>query len=126
MGVVETARKRTDNRYWNRKAGSMTSAPRTELNAVRWQVKSPESSRSVCSPDPKHELLHELLCLREKELADTSEAHRGDEAEGRAFRLCRSQSPPSVPPVTGPNCRTGASDETLRPNASDQGGPCAR
>ena len=81
MSVVETARKRTDNRYRSRQAGDMTSAPRTELNAVRWQMRSLESSRSVAPLDPKHELLYELLCLREKELVDTSETHRRGEVE---------------------------------------------
>ena len=77
MGVVETAPKRTSNRYRSREAGGVTSAPWTELNAVRWQVKSLESRRSIAPLGPKHELLYELLCLREKELVDASETHCG-------------------------------------------------
>lgn len=59
--------------------------PRIELNAVRWQVKSLESSRSVAPLDPKHELLYELLCLRQEVLVDICAEHRRGRSKDAVF-----------------------------------------
>ena len=83
----DTDRRLTDtrdyfqNRRYGERADGIASAPRAELNAVRWQVKSLESSRSVAPLDPRHELLYELLCLREKELAKDSVRRRRGRVE---------------------------------------------
>jgi hypothetical protein len=95
MGVVERTLKGTHRRDRAREAArraaarqhirrrrhsdgtnGLASTPQTELNAVRWQVKSLGSSRSVAPLGPKQELLYELLCLRERELVEISAKHR--------------------------------------------------
>ncbi len=81
---VETGLKRSGRRQPRHDTGrrltegtdGIASTAGTELNAVGWQAKSLESSRLVAPLDPRHELLHELLCLRQEELADIS-ARRG-------------------------------------------------
>lgn len=70
-------------RYGER-ADGIASAPGSELNAVRWQVKSLESSRLVAPLDPRHELLYELLRLREEALAEIPARRRRGQAEQRA------------------------------------------
>ena len=83
----DTGRRLTDardyfqHRRYSERADGIASAPRAELNAVRWQVKSLESSRSVTPLDPRHELLYELLCLREEELAKVSVRRRRGRVE---------------------------------------------
>ncbi len=83
----DTDRRLTDTRdyfqhcRYGERADGIASPPRAELNAVRSQVESLESSRSVVPLDPRHELLYELLCLREKELAKGSVRRRRGRVE---------------------------------------------
>jgi hypothetical protein len=57
---------------------------RPELNSVRCQLKSLRSRRLKEPLDPRRELLYELLCLREKELADVTATQEHDQVDRMA------------------------------------------
>ena len=89
-------------------------------------MKSLESSRSVAPLDPKHELLYELLCSSAKKSWLIPPRHTaGARSRTRFALLARSKSTEDAT-RDGTDDRIGASDEALRPDAVEQGGPFAR
>ena len=104
----DTDRRLTDtrdyfqHRRYSERADGIASAPRAELNAVRWQVKSWSRAGQLHPSTPGTSYCTSCSASEKRSSLKISARRRRGQVEEVPSGECRWQSPPSRPPVTGP------------------------